>query len=104
MQIGNYSVLGQGRIFGVIPIPLLFLIGIAIIIWYILNQTRLGRSLYAIGGNEEAAVAAGIRVERSNCRDCRRHLYVARQRGRAERKSSRAIARPPRSISTLTLS
>ena len=65
LQIGSYSVLGQGRIFGVIPVPVLFLIAITAIIWYILNQTRLGRSIYAIGGNEEAAVAAGIRVQRS---------------------------------------
>lgn len=65
VQIGRYSVIGQGRIFGAVPIPVLFLIGITIIIWYVLNQTRLGRSIYAIGGNEEAAVAAGIRVERS---------------------------------------
>ncbi len=64
LQIGDYNVFGQGRI-GFIPIPVLFLAGISIIIWYIMNQTRLGRSLYAIGGNEEAAVAAGIRVERS---------------------------------------
>lgn len=65
LQIGDYNVLGQGKVFGVIPVPVLFLIGITVIIWYILNQTRLGRSVYAIGGNEEAAVAAGIRVQRS---------------------------------------
>ena len=65
LQIGDYNMLGQGKVFGVIPVPVLFLIGITVIIWYILNQTRLGRSVYAIGGNEEAAVAAGIRVQRS---------------------------------------
>lgn len=64
LQIGSYNIFGQGRI-GFIPIPVLFLAGISVIIWYIMNQTRFGRSLYAIGGNEEAAVAAGIRVERS---------------------------------------
>ena len=83
MQIGNYSVLGQGRIFGVIPIPLLFLIGIAIIIWYILNQTRLGRSLYAIGGNEEAAVAAVIFMSRVNA-GVRKERAAGLSRGRRE--------------------
>jgi inositol transport system permease protein len=33
--------------------------------WYMLNHTRFGRSLYAIGGNEEAAIASGINVSRA---------------------------------------
>ncbi|MBP9562904.1 MAG: ABC transporter permease, partial [Acetoanaerobium sp.] len=32
--------------------------------WYILNHTVFGRSIYAIGGNEEAANASGINVDR----------------------------------------
>ena len=35
-----------------------------ILTWYILNHTIVGRSLYAVGGNEEAANASGIRVNR----------------------------------------
>lgn len=62
-QIGDYTIFGQGSI-GVIPTPIILFILIAIITWYILNHTRLGRSLYAIGGNEEAAVASGINVKR----------------------------------------
>lgn len=64
LQIGGYTVFGQGWL-GFIPVPVVFLIGVSILIWYVMAQTRLGRSLYAIGGNEEAAVAAGIRVVRS---------------------------------------
>ena len=63
-QIGNYVVLGQGTLF-YIPIPIIFMVLILILTWYILNNTRLGRSLYAIGGNEEAANASGIRVSRN---------------------------------------
>ena len=62
-QIGNYTVFGQGSIGG-IPTPIIFLILIAVITWYLLNHTRLGRSIYAIGGNEEAAIASGINVKR----------------------------------------
>ncbi|MDR0512660.1 MAG: ABC transporter permease, partial [Treponema sp.] len=36
-----------------------------IVAWYILNHTSFGRSLYAIGGNQEAANAAGIDVRRT---------------------------------------
>ena len=63
-QIGNYVILGQGSLFG-IPIPILIMAFIMFVTWYILNNTRLGRSLYAIGGNEEAANASGIQVSRT---------------------------------------
>ncbi len=62
-RIGDYTVFGQGSI-GFVPTPIIFFILIGIVTWYILKHTRLGRSLYAIGGNEEAAVASGINVNR----------------------------------------
>ncbi len=61
-QIGGYKILGQGSIIG-IPIPILFLAVIMVLTWYILKHTCFGRSLYAIGGNEEAANASGINVD-----------------------------------------
>jgi inositol transport system permease protein len=63
-QIGNFVVLGQGSILH-IPPPIIFMALILLATWYMLNNTRLGRSLYAIGGNEEAAIASGIMVSRS---------------------------------------
>jgi inositol transport system permease protein len=66
-QIGDYTKVGQGSI-GFIPIPLLFLVGLFIATWYILNNTRFGRALYAIGGNQEAAKASGISVNSNKIR------------------------------------
>ncbi len=63
LQLGGFTVLGQGSL-GVIPIPIIFLVLVGIITWYILRHTRFGRSLYAVGGNEEASVASGINVKR----------------------------------------
>ena len=63
-QLGRYTVFGQGSI-GPVPISILFIVVITIVIWYILRHTSLGRSLYAIGGNEEAAIASGISVNRN---------------------------------------
>lgn len=60
-QIGDYTKVGQGSV-GFMPIPLLFLIGLFALTWYILKNTRFGRALYAIGGNQEAAKASGINV------------------------------------------
>ncbi|WP_226534076.1 ABC transporter permease [Microbacterium paraoxydans] len=63
LQLGDFVLIGQGNL-GWLPIPVLVLIGVTIVIWYLMNQTRYGRSVYAVGGNEEAARAAGISVER----------------------------------------
>ncbi len=63
LHLEGFVVLGQGKI-GFVPIPVLFLIGIGILTWYLLNHTRFGRSLYAVGGNEEASVASGINVHK----------------------------------------
>lgn len=62
-QIGDYTVLGQGSVW-VVPIPILFMVFFYLITRYILNNTCFGRSLYAIGGNEAAANASGITVNR----------------------------------------
>jgi inositol transport system permease protein len=60
-QIGQFEVFGQGS-FTFIPYPVIFMFLMLLLTWYILNHTRFGRSLYAIGGNEEAANASGIKV------------------------------------------
>jgi ribose transport system permease protein len=54
--------LGQGHLFGVIPVPPLIVIGVAVIAWFVLARTKLGRNAFAIGGNEEAARLAGINI------------------------------------------
>jgi D-xylose transport system permease protein len=46
-----------------IPIPVLLLAGLTLIVTFISTRTRFGRHLYAIGGNREAAVLAGINVK-----------------------------------------
>ncbi len=63
-QIDRYTVFGQGFI-GFVPTPVVFLVILFLVTWYILKHTRFGRSLFAIGGNEEAAVASGISVNRN---------------------------------------
>jgi inositol transport system permease protein len=66
-QIGDYVKFGQGEIFG-IPNPLIFMIGLLIVTWYLLKHTTFGRSVYAVGGNEEAANASGINVDKIKMR------------------------------------
>jgi inositol transport system permease protein len=63
LQLGDFVIIGQGTL-GWAPIPALVLVVVTAVIWYQMNQTRFGRSVYAVGGNEEAARAAGIAVQR----------------------------------------
>jgi D-xylose transport system permease protein len=46
-----------------IPYVLLMLAGVYILWTYVLNRTRFGRHIYAVGGNAEAARRAGINVD-----------------------------------------
>lgn len=64
LQLGNYVVIGQGTV-GIIPIPVIIVICITVIIWYIVNNTRHGRGLYAIGGSRSAAEASGINAKKN---------------------------------------
>ncbi len=47
-----------------LPIPVLCFAGVALAAWFFLRDFRLGRHIYAVGGNENAARAAGVPVER----------------------------------------
>jgi len=56
--------LAERTLLGVIPVPLLLVIVLALLIHFTLSQTRLGRYCYAMGSNIEAARFAGINVWR----------------------------------------
>lgn len=47
-----------------VPIPVLCFAGVTVAAWFFLRDFRLGRHVYAVGGNEPAARAAGVPVER----------------------------------------
>ena len=45
-----------------IPYLILYALAAVLIIWFIWNKTKLGRNMYAIGGNVEAATVSGVNV------------------------------------------
>ncbi|MBI6037878.1 ABC transporter permease [Clostridium perfringens] len=55
--------IGNGKI-GFMPIPVIITIIIAIIAVYALSQTRFGRYLYSLGGNEDASRLSGINTDK----------------------------------------
>ncbi|HZL98751.1 MAG TPA: ABC transporter permease [Planctomycetota bacterium] len=50
------------------PVPMLAMLGCAAFFWLLLAHTVSGREIYAVGGNEEAARYAGLRVGRIKLR------------------------------------
>jgi ribose/xylose/arabinose/galactoside ABC-type transport system permease subunit len=57
-----YNNIGAGQIFGIVPIPAIILLVVFAIIFVLMNYTKFGRSVYAVGGNPEAARLSGINV------------------------------------------
>ncbi|NDL67431.1 ABC transporter permease [Clostridiales bacterium F-3ap] len=56
----SYTFIGQGYI-GIMPVSVLILLVLFVLSWVMLNKTRFGRHVYAVGGNEQAAIASGIK-------------------------------------------
>ena len=64
MLFGKFELLGRGRILDIIPIPILFFLGMVLVTYVVLKYLRYGRFLYAIGGNRKAAYVSGINTNR----------------------------------------
>lgn len=58
----QYQAIGSGYL-GKIPIPVIILIAVLLLGWFILNKTRFGRHVLAVGGNEQAARVSGINTK-----------------------------------------
>ncbi|MEX5399773.1 ribose ABC transporter permease [Proteus mirabilis] len=58
-----FSWFGIGRPFG-IPTPIWLMMIVFLSAWYVLHHTRLGRYIYALGGNEAATRLSGISVDK----------------------------------------
>jgi ribose transport system permease protein len=59
----SWSNLGLDKLAG-IPLVDVYLVAVALILWYVLEHTRIGRYLFATGGNAEAARLSGVPTDR----------------------------------------
>lgn len=59
----GFNVIGAGYL-GPIPLPVIYSFIFLVITAIILNKTQLGRHIYAVGGNKEAARFTGIKIKR----------------------------------------
>ena len=59
----EWQFLGAGYV-GIFPTPVEILVIVLIITAIIMNKTKMGRHMYAVGGNQQAAEFSGIKVEK----------------------------------------
>jgi simple sugar transport system permease protein/ribose transport system permease protein len=61
----NFYYIATGRLFSVVPVPIVIALTIVMIFYVLLNWTRLGRTIVATGSNIQAARLSGIAVNRA---------------------------------------
>ena len=59
-----FSSIGSGYLFGVIPLPVIYMVVLIILITVVLNKTKFGTYIYAIGGNRESARLSGVPIKK----------------------------------------
>jgi ribose/xylose/arabinose/galactoside ABC-type transport system permease subunit len=59
---GWYNFIGAGNILGVIPVPAVIMVAMFVLSYFMMNHTKFGRAVNAVGGNVEAARLSGIQV------------------------------------------
>ena len=59
-----FNMLGRGYLYG-IPIPVVIMLIVIGMAYFVSKYTRFGRAVYAVGGNEESAIMMGVLVERT---------------------------------------
>lgn len=64
-ELGNtgFPLLGSGTLLS-LPYPIWLMLGFAVVAAFVTTKTPFGRQVYAVGGNEHAAVLSGIQVNR----------------------------------------
>lgn len=58
-----FEMIERGYVFG-IPFPVILMLAVFLILFFVLRKTVFGRNVYAIGGNEEASTLSGIKADR----------------------------------------
>jgi len=58
------DIFGNGRLFGIIPTPVIISLVIFAISWFVYTQTKFGFFVRSIGGNQEASRVAGIEISK----------------------------------------
>ncbi len=60
----SFYYIATGKVFGVVPVPVIIALLVVGVFYVLLNKTRLGRGVVATGANIQAARLSGLRVNR----------------------------------------
>lgn len=63
-QDAFFEGIGTEMLFGKVPITAVYLVVFFLVLWIVLNRTKFGRHVYAVGGNRTAAEYSGINAQR----------------------------------------
>lgn len=58
-----FETIGMGKLFG-IPLPIIYMVILIAIVSFVLNKTKFGTYIYAIGGNRESARLSGVPIKK----------------------------------------
>jgi ribose transport system permease protein len=59
-----FALLGGGYVGRLIPVPVVLMLAMFAVFWFMLSRTVFGRHVYATGGNPEAARLSGVNTDR----------------------------------------
>jgi ribose transport system permease protein len=59
-----FAMLGGGYVAHLIPVPVVLMLAMFAVFWFVLTRTVFGRHVYATGGNAEAARLSGVNTDR----------------------------------------
>lgn len=60
----TFPLMGTGLLFGVVPYPIIYMLIFFFLQYMLLNKTKMGRYIYAVGGNPTAAQFSGIDIKK----------------------------------------
>ena len=63
-DLAFFEIMGRSRFMGIIPVPIFWLIGVTIVMFFLLHRTTFGVKIFATGDNREAASLAGIKTDK----------------------------------------
>ena len=59
---GFFNEIGSGYLFDTLPVPVVLMLLVYFMLWFVLKKTRFGRHVYALGGSEDVARISGLKV------------------------------------------
>jgi ribose transport system permease protein len=62
-SIPQFTQIGNGSLFGIVPYPFIVAMVIAVVFHVILTRSKFGTYVFAVGGNQNAAMYSGIKVD-----------------------------------------